>query len=257
MRHFSIQTSRRQLQWKVKKERFCECQSAGGLLSYPFMFRSWMPGVPMKGQDHVQGFPICGTWVNYCSYTPIWILWCWLNCDLFRGCSLHGEHSEGFAFPLGHTFHWTCVLSDRAEGSQWIQNFQRRDLEGQRGTPTRTQHKCLSLISSESSERKLSWKHKPPKRDLQALASHQSCAWNTPSSVSRVMALFFPICLAHPRDRAEIGTALPPACFFFFFHYVSNQFSLLCSCSRVGKGPSWWEIRGSLACTQSLFSPKH
>lgn len=49
----------------------------------------------------------------------------------------------------------------------------------------------------------------------------------------------------------------PSLLLFFFFHYLSNQFSFLCSCSRVEKGPSWWETRGSLACTQSLFSPKH
>lgn len=157
VRHFSIQMSGKQLKWKVKKEN---CSVSATLQDHCFLTHLCLDIGRLvylwKGKDHVQGFPICGTLVNYQSYTPRWILWCWINCDLFCGCSLHGEHLEGFALPLGHTFHWTCVLSDRAEGSQWIQNLQRRDLEGHRGTPTCTQHECLHLISSESSERKLS-----------------------------------------------------------------------------------------------------
>lgn len=182
--------SGKQLEWKVKKENSSVSARLQSTAFLPIMFRHWVTGVPEKGQDHVQGFPVCGTLINYHPYTAIWIIWGWINCDLFCGCSLHGEHSEGLAFPLGHTFHWTWDLSDRAEGRQWIQSFQRRDLEGQRGTPTCTQHKCLSLISSESSERKLSWKHLTPKRDLQPWAATRA-VHGTHQALSVGWCLFF------------------------------------------------------------------
>lgn len=136
-----------------------------------------------------------------------------------------------------------------SRGEAW----RNRDVHSCVPTPTHTQHDCISPISSGNQAkntwhpRNISWVY------LQSLSIHQGRAWS--GSELR----FFPTSSANPHvwavDRAETSRALPLACFFFCD--VSNQFSLLWSCYRVEKVPSWWEIRGSLACTQSLFSPKH
>lgn len=181
----------------------------------------------MKGQVLVQTFPICGRLVNYLPYgffdVEYIVFW-------FYSCSFREGHSKGFAFPLSCIFHWTCVklvspmfcqIELKAingfrvsRGEAW----RHREAHAFVPTPTHTQHECISLISSgnpaENTQHPRSQLGVPagPGQPSELCMEHTEL-WQL------LMALFFPTCLAHPRDgavdRAETSRALPPAHFFF------------------------------------------
>lgn len=138
-----------------------------------------------------------------------------------------------------------------------------REAWGDRGTrsctPTYTLHKCTHLISSGNWAKNTENPRETSFVYLQAWAAIRA-VHGTDQALSvgwwPRFSYMFSTSSWQSNNKGWNEQSFVPRPLLFCSHYVSNQFSLLCSCCRVGKVLSWWEIQGSLACTQSLFSPK-